>query len=69
MPISSAMGPLTTNSGAEPPVLAVEPWKLKGSRSIASKAATSTGKYSGRQPAITAFTAAECSDRSSPVAG
>ena len=27
-------------SGAEPPVLAVEPWKLNSGRSIASKAAT-----------------------------
>ncbi len=36
MPISSTMGPLTTSSGAEPPVLAVEPWKLNSVRFIAS---------------------------------
>ena len=69
MPISSASGPLTISSGADPPVLAVEPWKLKSGRSIASKAATTMGKCSGRHPAITAFTAAACSDRSRPVAG
>ena len=69
MPMSSTRGPLTTRSGAEPPVLAVEPWKLKSGRSIASKAATSTGKYAGRQPAMTALTAAACSESSRPVAG
>ena len=58
MPISSATGPLTISSGAEPPVEAVEPWKLKPGSFMASKAATSTGKYSGLQPAMTAFTAA-----------
>ena len=36
---------------------------------MASKAATTTGKYSGKQPAITALTAADCIVNSSPVAG
>ena len=69
MAMSSVTGPLTTSSGAEPPVEAVEPWKLKPGSFMASKAATSTGKYSGRQPAMTAFTAAAWTVHSRPVAG
>ena len=40
-----------------PPVLAVGPWSMKGSASMAVKAATVTGKCIGRQPAMTALTA------------
>ena len=69
MPISSTIGPLTISSGAEPPVLAVLPWKLYGRSFMASKAATRIGKYSGRQPAMTAFTAAACTVSCRPVAG
>ena len=36
---------------------------------MASKAAITTGKYSGKQPAITALTAALCIVNSRPVAG
>src|SRR6516225_12070456 len=53
IPISSATGPLTIRSGAEPPVLAVDPWKLNSGLSMASNAASRTGKYSGRHPAMT----------------
>ena len=43
---------------AHPPVLAVAPWSVNSSRSIAASAVTTSGKCSGRQPAITALTAA-----------
>ena len=69
MPMSSTTGPLTMSRCPEPPVLTVLAWKLNASRSIASKAATMTGKYSGRQPAITALIAAARMVSSSPVAG
>ncbi len=58
MPISSAIGPLTIAHSAAPPVLVSTVWRLKASSNIASSAATTTGKYSGRQPAMTALIAA-----------
>ena len=69
MPRSVTAGPATISRGAEPPVLAVEPWKLYPGSLAASRAATTTGKYSGRQPAMTAFTAAARMLHSSPVVG
>ena len=69
MPMSCTTGPETIKSGAEPPVLAVDAWKLKSGSSAASRAATSTGKYSGRQPAMTAFVAAARRLHSRPVVG
>ena len=56
-PISRAIGPFTTRSGATGCVVAWIESRLKAGSASASMAARSTGKYSGRQPAITAFTA------------
>ena len=57
MPISLEMGPLTTTKIPAPPWLEDGPIRLNSGVSIASVAATTTGKYSGRQPAMTAFAA------------
>ena len=57
MPISSATGPLTITSTAAPPWLDEGAMRLNSGSSIASVAASTTGKYSGRQPAMTAFAA------------
>ena len=43
---------------AQPPVLALAPWRENSSRSMAESAATMTGKCSGSPPAITVLTAA-----------
>ena len=51
------IGPLTMSSCADPPVLTEAPWILKRPRHMPSTAATTTGRYSGRHPAMTAFTA------------
>ena len=83
IPISSAIGPETIAHSAEPPVLVNAEWALYRGSSIASIPASTTGKYSGRQPARTAFdaacstltaiprsaTAPSSSDRISPGAG
>jgi len=52
------IGPLTTISGAGPLVDWKPPPRAARSRISASNAASTTGKYSGLQPAIAAFTAA-----------
>ena len=57
MPSCSAMGPLTITTGAAPPVVAWHPARLNGVCKAALTQATTTGKYSGRQPAITALIA------------
>ena len=57
MPSRSAMGPLTITTGAAPPVVAWHPARLNGVCRAAFTQATTTGKYSGRQPAITALMA------------
>ena len=57
-PICPATGPLTMTSTAAPPILDDGPTRLNTGSSIASAAARMTGKYSGRQPAITALAAA-----------
>ena len=51
-------GPLTTISGAGPLVDWKPPPRAARSRISASNAASTTGKYSGLQPAIAALTAA-----------
>ena len=56
-PRASRIGPLTMSNCADPPVLTEAPWMLKCPRHIPSAAATTTGRYSGRHPAMTAFTA------------
>ena len=57
MPISAATGPLTMTQIAAPPVLVATVLTLKAGSSTASIAVTTTGKYSGLQPAITALIA------------
>ena len=57
-PICSRMGPLTMQSTAAPPMLDEGPTRLNTGSSMASVAASTMGKYSGRQPAITALAAA-----------
>jgi hypothetical protein len=52
------MGPLTTISGEGPLVDWKPPPRAARSRMSASNAASTTGKYPGRQPAIAALTAA-----------
>ncbi len=56
-PSSRRIGPFSTTSTAQPPVLAVAPCIRKSSCIIAIQAVTTTGKCMGRQPAITALTA------------
>ena len=46
-----------TSSGAAPIVLTVTAWRLCSGSSIASMVASTTGKYSGRHPAMTALMA------------
>jgi hypothetical protein len=53
MPISRAIGPLTTSSGAAMCVVACTPFKLKALAVSARIAARTDGAYSGLQPAIT----------------
>src|SRR5215831_9608573 len=55
---SCLIGPLTTISGAGPLVDWKPPPRAARSRMSASNAASTTGKYSGSQPAIAALTAA-----------
>jgi hypothetical protein len=57
-PSSWRTGPLTTIIGAGPLVDCQPPPRAARSRISASNAASTTGKYSGRQPAMAAFTAA-----------
>src|SRR5258705_3068612 len=57
--MSSALraGPLTMKSGEWKFVVADTPWRSKASSHMASTPAMITGRYSGRQPAMTALTA------------
>ena len=57
MPISAAYGPLTIIIGATPCIVPWTPLTLNSSRSMSSTAPITTGRYSGRQPAISAWTA------------
>ena len=57
MPIARVPGPLQTITGPTGIVVASTPCILNSSVQIASIAAITQGKYSGRQPAITALTA------------
>jgi hypothetical protein len=57
-PSSFLIGPLTMIIGAGPLVDCQPPPRAARSRISASNAASTTGKYSGRQPAIAALTAA-----------
>src|SRR5438093_1105306 len=57
MPIRSRIGPLTIRTGPARSVVASTPWMLKLSVQTACTAAITTGRYSGRQPAITALIA------------
>jgi hypothetical protein len=50
-------GPLTTMTGATLPVVVCTPSRLKPGLSTPFTAAMTSGKYSGKQPAITAFAA------------
>ena len=54
MPSARRTGPFTTTNGALPPVLAVLPCRPNSGSHIALTIAITTGRYSGRQPAITA---------------
>ena len=51
------MGPLTMMRGDVALVVPDWPWRLKAGSQAASTTARTTGKYSGRQPAMTALTA------------
>ena len=57
MPISFAIGPLTMISGATGCVVAWIESRLNAGSASASTAVRMTGRYSGRQPAITALIA------------
>ena len=57
MPSSLRIGPLTTTAWAAPARVAVVECALASGCRRARTAATTTGVYLGRQPAITAFTA------------
>ena len=54
---SFAAGPFTMDNIAEPPMLEDGPTRLNMGSNIASVAASTTGMYSGRHPAITALAA------------
>jgi hypothetical protein len=66
-PRSCLIGPLTTIIGAGPLVDCQPPPRAARSRISASKAASTTGKYSGRQPAMAALTAARYTVQSRPT--
>src|SRR5215470_17582707 len=51
------MGPLTMSTIADPPVLLAGPWYEKSGWQRLFTAATTTGAYAGRQPAMTALMA------------
>ncbi len=53
IPIVLRTGPFTTRSGLAMCVVACTPFRLKRVSHKASSAASTTGAYSGRQPAIT----------------
>ena len=57
MPMARVIGPFTTITGPENQVVASRPCMLNVSVHAASTAAITTGRYSGRQPAITALMA------------
>ena len=57
IPIRRAIGPLTMTNGPENQVVANRPCMLNSSVQAASTAARTTGRYSGRHPAMTALTA------------
>ena len=57
MPNLWVTGPLTMAKPADPPILEDGPTKLKTGSSMASTAASKTGMYSGKHPAITALDA------------
>src|SRR5438477_214646 len=57
MPMRFRIGPLTITTGPTKCVVASTPWTLNASEHAASTAAITTGRYSGRQPAITALMA------------
>src|SRR6267143_5325670 len=61
-------GPLTMTSGVTASVVPDTPTRAKSGSQIASTAASTTGRYSGRQPAITALTATR-STVARPLAG
>jgi hypothetical protein len=49
---------LTITMSAAPPVLVAGPWSLNSGSPMAESTAPTTGKYTGRQPAMTALIAA-----------
>src|SRR4029453_2356611 len=51
------IGPFTITTGPTGIVVASTPWMLNSSGQTASTAASTAGRYSGRQPAITALIA------------
>ena len=57
MPMRSRIGPFTTSTGDAPMVVALTPWMLNSLVQMASMAAITTGRCSGRQPASTALMA------------
>ena len=57
MPIAPATGPQTTRSGVTFSSVVWTPRRLKAGSAIARTAASTTGRCSGRQPAMTALTA------------
>ena len=57
MSSAARTGPLTTKTGATASVVPEIPWRSKASSHIASTPAMTTGRYAGRQPAMTEFTA------------
>ena len=61
--------PADDAASAAPPVLVSTVCALKAGSNIASNAATTTGKYSGWHPAMTALTAAFSSETPAPRAG
>ncbi len=68
IPISLRIGPLTITTGPENHRVHSRPWMLNRSVQAASTAASTTGRYSGLQPAITALIAT-CSTVTGTSAG
>ena len=57
MPMARRIGPFTITTGPTGMVVASTPWMLNSSVHAASTQASTTGRYSGLQPAITALMA------------
>src|SRR5262249_32519042 len=69
IPIARATGPFTMTTGPEKYVVASSPWTLNSSVHAASTVVSTTGRYSGLQPAMTALMATFSTEHSTRSGG